>query len=40
MPKRSNKIRNIRDEMSADDAFAILRRLAMEDPKIANRIME
>ena len=38
MPKRSNKTRNILDEISADDAFAILRRLAKEDPKVANRI--
>ena len=38
MPKRSNKTRNIFDEISADDALAILKRLAKEDPKIARRI--
>ena len=38
MQKRSNRTRNILDEISADDAFAILRRLAKEDPKVANRI--
>jgi hypothetical protein len=38
MPKRSNITRNIFDEISADDALAILRLLAKEDPKIANRI--
>jgi len=37
MPKKT-KIRNIFAEISADDAFAILSRLAKEDPKIANRI--
>ena len=38
MAKRSNKTKNIFDEISADDAFAILRLLAKDDPKIANRI--
>jgi hypothetical protein len=38
MPKRSNKTRNIFDEISADDALAILRLLAKEDPKVAKRI--
>lgn len=37
MPKKT-KPRNIFAEISADDAFAILSRLAKEDPKIANRI--
>jgi len=37
MPKKT-KPRNIFAEISADDAFAILNRLAKEDPKIANRI--
>ena len=38
MPKRSNKTRNIFDEIGADDALAILRLLAKEDSKIAKRI--
>jgi hypothetical protein len=38
MAKRSNKTRNIFDEISADDALAILRLLAKEDAKIARRI--
>lgn len=38
MAKRSNKTRDIFDEISAGDALAILRLLAKEDPKIANRI--
>ena len=37
MPKKT-KPRNIFAEISADDAFAILCRLAKEDPKIAKRI--
>ncbi len=38
MPKRSTKSRNIFDEISADDALAILRLLAKEDSNIAKRI--
>ena len=38
MPKKINKTRNIFDEISADDALAILRLLAKEDTKIARRI--
>ncbi len=38
MPKRSTKSRNIFDEISAEDAIAILRLLAKEDAKIARRI--
>ena len=38
MPKKSNKTRNILDEISAEDALTILRLLAKEDPKLANRI--
>lgn len=46
MAKRSNKTstrtkdktKNIFDEISADDAFAILRLLAKDDPKIGKRI--
>ncbi len=37
MPKKT-KTRNIFAKISADDAFAILSRLAKEDPKIATRI--
>ena len=38
MPNKTNKPRNIFAEISADDAFAILSRLAKEDSKIAKRI--
>lgn len=38
MPKKSNKTREIFDEISAEDALAILRLLAKEDSKIAKRI--
>ena len=37
MPKKT-KTRNILAEISADDAFAILKRLAKDDLKVANRI--
>ncbi len=35
---RTKGTKNIFDEISADDAFAILRLLAKEDPKVAKRI--
>jgi len=35
---RTKGTKNIFAEISADDAFAILKRLAKEDPKVANRI--
>ena len=38
MAKRSIKTSNIFDAISADDALAIPRLLAKEEPKIANRI--
>lgn len=40
MPKKSDKTRDIFDEISAEDALAILRLLAKEDSKIAKRIEE
>jgi hypothetical protein len=36
--QRKTKTRNIFAEISADDAFAILRLRAKDDPKVANRI--
>lgn len=36
--RTKDKTRNIFDEISADDALAILRLLAKEDPKVAKRI--